>query len=214
MPACDAAGMVLLTFLVVSLVVICTPGPDTALTIRNSLTGGRRGGVATAAGVSGGQLVWTVASVVGLAALLQTSQVLLEWLRLLGAGYLIYLGLRSLVSAWRSAGSEVDRAVPVRQSSGAAFRQGVISNLANPKMVAFFLSLLPQFVLPGVPPVIGFLLLGLLFCLLTFGWLSLYAVLLHRAQALFRRSNVRRAVEGLTGAVLVGLGVRLAAERA
>jgi threonine/homoserine/homoserine lactone efflux protein len=207
--------MVFLAFLAVSLVVICTPGPDTALTIRNSLTGGRRAGVATAAGVSCGQLAWTITSAVGLVALLQTSQSLLEWLKLLGAGYLIYLGLRSLVAAWRSADHPVDGAVPVRRASGAAFRSGVMSNLANPKMVAFFLSLLPQFVPARVPPVIGwFVLLGLVFCLLTFGWLSLYAVLLDRARALFRRRNIRRAVEGLTGAVLVGLGVRLAAERA
>ena len=200
-------------FLGVSLVVICTPGPDTALTIRNSLTGGRRAGVATAAGVSCGQLVWTLASAVGLAALLQTSQLLLEWLRLVGAGYLIYLGLRSLVAAWRSP-EPVEGPVPVRRASGAAFRSGVVSNLANPKMVAFFLSLLPQFVPPGIPPVTAFVLLGLVFCLLTFGWLSLYAVVLDRARTLFRRRNVRRAIEGLTGAVLVGLGVRLAVERA
>ena len=201
----------LLGFLVVSLVVICTPGPDTALTIRNALTGGRHAGVATAAGVATGQLTWTLASAVGLATLLQTSQLLLEWLKLLGAGYLIYLGLRSLIAAWRSA-KPVDRPVPVRRASRAAYRQGVVSNLANPKMVAFFLILLPQFVPSGVPPVTGFVLLGLLFCLLTFGWLSLYAVALDRARALFRRRNVRRAFEGLTGAVLVALGVRLAVE--
>lgn len=202
----------LLGFVGVSLVVICTPGPDTALTIRNTLAGGRRAGVTTAAGVSCGQLVWTLASAVGLAALLQTSQVLLGWLKLLGAGYLIYLGLRSLISAWRST-EPAGAAARVGRRSGAAFRQGLVSNLANPKMVAFFLSLLPHFVPPGIPPVIAFVLLGLLFCLLTFGWLSLYACVLDRARALFRRTAVRRTLEGLTGAVLVGLGVRLATER-
>lgn len=217
-PAWHAAGVLLAlaAFLGVSLVVICTPGPDTALTIRNSLGGGRRAGVATAAGVTCGQLLWTLASAVGLAALLQTSQLLLESLRLLGAGYLIYLGLRSLVAAWRSPHppDHLAPSRPTRRSSGAAFRQGVVSNLANPKMVAFFLSLLPQFVPPGVSPLAGFLLLGLAFGLLTFGWLSLYAVALDRARAVFQRPNVRRAVEGLSGAVLVALGVRLAAEHA
>jgi RhtB (resistance to homoserine/threonine) family protein len=204
--------LLVVAFLGVSLVVICTPGPDTALTIRNSLTGGRRAGVATAAGVACGQLAWTLASAAGLAALLQTSQLLLGWLKLLGAGYLIYLGLRSLISAWRSAGPVDDPAL-VRRASGAEFRQGLLSNLANPKMVAFFLSLLPQFVPPGGHPIAAFALLGLVFCLLTFGWLSLYAVALERARALLRRSAVRRGIEGLTGAVLIGLGVRLAAER-
>ena len=205
--------MVLLAFLGVSLVVICTPGPDTALTVRSSLIGGRRAGTATAAGVSCGQLAWTLASAAGLAALLQASQLLLEGLGLLGAGYLIYLGLRSLLWAWRSA-EPVDDPGPIPPTSGAAFRQGVVSNLANPKMVAFFLSLLPQFVPSGVSPIAGFLLLGLVFSMLTFGWLSLYAVALDRARAWVQRRNVRRAVEGLTGVVLVGLGVRLAADRA
>ena len=203
----------LLGFLAVSLVVICTPGPDTALTIRNSLTGGRRGGVATAAGVATGQLTWTLASAVGLAALLQTSQLLLGWLKILGAGYLIYLGVRSLISAWRSASRPEQVVVQDRRGSGPAFRQGLVSNLANPKMVAFFLSLLPQFVPPRVDPFVAFLLLGLAFGLLTFGWLSLYACVLDRARALFRRSAVRRMLEGLTGAALVGLGLRLATER-
>ena len=145
------------------------------MTIRNSLTGGRRAGVETAAGVSCRQLTWTLASAVGLAALLQTSQLLLGWLKILGAGYLIYLGLRSLISAWRSASPSDQVVVPDRRGGGPAFRQGLVSNLANPKMVAFFLSLLPQFVPPGAHQVFGFLLLGLVFCLLTFGWLSLYA---------------------------------------
>ena len=204
----------LLGFLTVSLVVICTPGPDTALTIRNALAGGRRAGFATAAGVSCGQLTWTVASAIGLAALLQASQLLLGWLKILGAGYLVYLGIRSLISARRSASPPEPVVGPDRRRSDPAFRQGLVSNLANPKMVAFFLSLLPQFVPPGAHQVAGFLLLGLVFCLLTFGWLSLYAATVDRARALFRRRSVRRAVEGLTGAVLVALGVRLAVERA
>lgn len=128
----------MLAFVGVSLVVICTPGPDTALAIRNTLAGGRRGGVLTAAGVSTGQLSWTVASALGLAALLQTSQTVFAWLKLAGAAYLIFLGVRSLMSAWarRSVVGEV--AAPPRLSGTAALRQGLLSNLANPKMVAFF----------------------------------------------------------------------------
>ena len=92
-------------------------------------------------------------------------------------------------------------------------RQGLISNLGNPKMAAFFPSLLPQFVPAGEPTFLPLLLLGLLFCSLTFVWLSAYAVAVARAGDLLRRSRVRRTMEALTGAVLVALGLRLAAEQ-
>jgi RhtB (resistance to homoserine/threonine) family protein len=205
-----------LAFLAVSALVICTPGPDTALTIRNAVTGGRRSGIATAAGVSVGQLVWTVAASLGLASLLQASQPAFEALQLLGAAYLIFLGVQSLRSALRRSpspgGTELDLRTPSR--SGPALRQGLLNNLANPKMAAFFVSLLPQFVVPGTSSTMGFLLLGAIFCGMTFGWLSLYAVVLHRLRNLFLRSRVRRVIDGLSGVVLIGFGVRVAtAER-
>jgi threonine/homoserine/homoserine lactone efflux protein len=202
----------LLAFVGVSLVVICTPGPDTALAIRNTLAGGRRGGVLTAAGVSTGQLSWTVASALGLVALLQASHTVFSWLKLAGAAYLIYLGVRSLISAWcrRSAVGEVATARTL--SGSAAFRQGLVSNLANPKMVAFFLSVLPQFIPPGWSPLAGFLGLGVAFCLLTFAWLSLYAVAVHGGRAFLGRPFVHRAVDTVAGAVLIALGARLATQ--
>ena len=152
--------LALAAFLGVSLVVICTPGPDTALTIRNSLTGGRRAGVATATGVSCGQLIWTLASAVGLAALLADLAAPARVAEAARGGLPDLPRPPLAVAAWRLA-SPVEGPVPVRQASGAAFRQGLVSNLANPKMVAFFLSLLPQFVPPGVHPVTAFVLLGL-----------------------------------------------------
>ena len=97
-------------------------------------------------------------------------------------------------------------------SPGRGLRQGVVSNLANPKMAAFFLSLLPQFAAPGqgAGGVIG---LGLVFCLLTFGWLGLYSAVVDRARRLLGRPGVRRALEGVSGLVLVGFGARLAFQR-
>jgi RhtB (resistance to homoserine/threonine) family protein len=210
---CEHAYVVLLAFIGVSLVVICTPGPDTVLTIRNTLAGGRRGGVFTAAGVSAGQLTWTVASALGLAALLQASQAVFGWLKLAGAAYLIYLGVRSLISAWRRQqfiASELQ--APRRLRGSAALRQGLISNLANPKMIAFFLSVLPQFVSVDRDPLVGFLALGAVFCLLTFAWLSLYAVALDRGRALLNRPAVRKAMDTIAGAALVVLGLRLASQ--
>lgn len=202
----------LLAFLGVALVVICTPGPDTMLTIRNTVAGGRRGGVSTAAGVSCGQLGWTLASAVGLAAVLQTSQAVFGWLKLLGGGHLVYLGLRSLVAASRQHTIFDRNAAPVSLSGAAAFRQGLISNLANPKMVAFFVSLLPQFIPSGWSPFLGFLSLGAAFCLLTFLWLSLYAVALERARSILTRPVIRKTLDVVAGTVLVALGVRISAD--
>ena len=200
----------LLAFCGVALVVICTPGPDTMLTIRNTVAGGQRGGLLTAAGVAAGQLVWTLAAAAGLTALLQTSQTVSLWLKLLGAGYLVYLGVMALVSAYRSPARIGGDAARTALGGPAAFRQGFVSNLANPKMAAFFLSLLPQFVPAGWNLFAGFVMLGAAFCSLTFVWLSLYAVALNRARSVLTRPGVRRALDAVAGTVLVALGARLA----
>jgi len=194
-------SVLLLSFLGVSALVIVTPGQDTALTIRNTLRGGRRDGVLTAVGVATGQLVWAVATSVGLAAVLVASEPAFRAVRLFGAAYLVFLGLQSLVRAVRHVSSpgvvSVGRTRP--------FRQGVISNLGNPKMAIFFTSLLPQF----AHSFGGLLLLGVTFAMMTIAWLSFIA----RAGDVLRRPRVRRVVDAVVGAVLVAFGVRLATER-
>lgn len=208
-------GDQLLAFLGVAVLVIVTPGPDTALTIRNTLLGGRRGGIATALGVVTGQAVWALATSVGLVALLLASEPAFAVVRLAGAAYLVFLGMQSLLAAFRphtrSAATSVGP--PRRLPAHVAVRQGLVSNLGNPKMAAFFPSLLPQFAPAGEPAFLPLLLLGLVFCALTFLWLSAYATVIARAGDLFRRPRVRRGMEGVTGAVLVALGLRLAAEQ-
>ena len=202
-------------FLGISLVVILSPGQDTALTIRNTLVGGRGGGIATAAGVVSGLATWTVASSAGLAALLVASQPLFLAVRLVGADYLVFLGLQVLRVALFTR-SRPDSPSPLRGGSGrgwgSAYRQGLISNLSNPKIVVFFLSLFPQFVDRGQASFARLLLLGLIFCTITFTWLTLYAVVVARIGDFLRRDRVRRALEATTGLVLVGLGLRLATE--
>jgi RhtB (resistance to homoserine/threonine) family protein len=200
-------------FLAVSLLVICTPGQDTALTIRNTLLGGRRAGVATAAGVSSGQAIWTLATSAGLAVILVASGPLFLAVRLAGAAYLIYLGVRSLVKAATrsSSGDDAARDQAGRLAPRTAFWQGLLSNLSNAKMVAFFISLLPQFVGPH-PGFVMLALLGLNFCLLTLVWLIGYAFAIERMKALLLRGRVQRAMDALLGAVLVGLGLRMTRE--
>jgi threonine/homoserine/homoserine lactone efflux protein len=195
----------LLAFLGVSTLLIVTPGQDTALTIRNTLTGGRRAGVRTALGVSSGQAVWALAAAAGLAAVLQASEPAFLALRLAGAAYLVYLGAHAL---WLALRGSAHHAVAARR--GAPYRQGVLSNLGNPKMAVFFTSLLPQFG-HSFAALLG---LGIVFCAMTLAWLSAYAVVIARVGHVLRRPGVRRLIDAVTGAVLVAFGLRLAAERA
>ena len=202
-----------LAFLGVCALVICTPGPDTALTIRNSIVGGRRGGVLTAAGVAAGQLVWTVAASVGIAGLLQASQPAFTALKIVGAAYLAFLGVQSILAAVRGRhDAEEHHRRPPELGPWSAVRQGFISNLANPKMAAFFLSLLPQFVRDPSGGFAALVPLGAVFCLMTFGWLSIYAVVLDRVGPFLQRARVRRILDAVTGTVLVAFGIRLATE--
>ena len=195
-----------LAFIGVSAIVIVTPGQDTALTIRNTLLGGRRNGVRTAFGVSAGQAVWALATSAGVAAVLQASEPTFVAVKLAGAAYLVFLGLQTLVPALRSRESK-----PKASPRGRPLRQGFVSNLGNPKMAIFFTSLLPQF---ATRPAFGALLfLGLVFCLMTLAWLTGYAFAVAKAGDFLRRTRARRALDALTGAVLVALGLRLAAEK-
>jgi threonine/homoserine/homoserine lactone efflux protein len=196
----------LAAFLAVSALVIVTPGQDTALTVRNTLLGGRAAGVLTALGVAAGQATWTVATGIGVGALLVASQPAFLALRIAGGAYLVFLGAQALWSAVRPKPVPLERPVPPR---GRAFRQGLLSNLGNPKMLVFFTSLLPQFGHSAA----GLIALGLVFCSLTAIWLCGYALAVARAGDLLRRGRLRRALDATTGCVLVALGLRLAAER-
>jgi threonine/homoserine/homoserine lactone efflux protein len=181
-------------FLAVAVVVIVSPGPDFALTVKNTVRGG--GGVATALGVVTGQLVWAVAAGAGVAVVLAASHPTFVALRLVGAAYLAWLGLAALLARGGHAG---------RSRPGSPFRQGLVSNLANPKMPVFFISLLPQF--GGSFPALTAH--GLVFASLTLCWLTLVA----RGAAMLLVPRVRRVVDVVTGVVLVALGLRLATER-
>ena len=205
----------LFTFLGLSIVVIATPGPDTALTVRNTLLGGRSVGTFTAMGVSMGQVAWSVATSLGLVAVLLASKPIFQTLKLIGAAYLVYLGIMSLLTACRRGPRPegiMRRRAGTSLSRSAALRQGIINNLANPKMAMFFASVLPQFAPPGDGMLGTLLWLGVLFSMLTFFWLTAYAAAVARAGRLLRESRVARVVEGVAGLTLIGLGVRVATE--
>src|SRR5262249_14590713 len=163
---------------------IVTPGQDTALTIRNTLVGGRRAGISTAFGVSAGQAIWALAAAAGAAALLRASEPALLAVRLAGAAYLVYLGGQAIRPAIPAGGPPAGSG---SRRNLAPVGQGVISNLGNPKMAVFFTSLLPQF----GGSFAALFALGLVFCAMTLAWLSGYAALVARAGDVLRRSRVR-----------------------
>ena len=199
----------LVAFLGVAVLVIVTPGPDTAMTIRGTLLGGRRAGVMTAVGVISGQACWTLAASAGITALLVASEPAFMALKLVGAAYLVYLGTQAILAAVRGTVShEPAPMCRVRLPARTAYRQGLVSDLGNPKMAAFFTSLLPQF---GTS-FLGMLALGLTFCVLTWLWLAAYATAVASMHATLRRPRVRRTIEAVTGTVLLALGLRLATE--
>jgi threonine/homoserine/homoserine lactone efflux protein len=198
-------SVLLLSFVGVSALVIVTPGQDTALVIRNTLRGGRRGGVLTAAGVSTGNFAWAIATSAGLAAVLVASEPAFHALRWCGAAYLVYLGLQSIYRAARN----LSRNGAVPRAKPRPYREGVLSNLGNPKIAIFFSSLLPQF----AHSFAGLLVLGFLFASMGLAWLSFYAVVVEKLGDVLRRTAVRRAIDAVVGAVLVAFGARLAVER-
>jgi threonine/homoserine/homoserine lactone efflux protein len=170
----------------------------------------------TALGVSTGQTIWALAASAGVVAILLASEPLFLALRLAGAAYLVFLGLQSLWAALRP--NDAKTAIAGRTgsrplSTSKAYRQGVISNLGNPKMAAFFTSLLPQFAPQEGPAFLTLFALGLLFSLMTLTWLIGYAFAVARASRFLQRPGIRRVLDGLTGAALLALGLRLATER-
>jgi threonine/homoserine/homoserine lactone efflux protein len=199
-----------LLFLGIVTLLTITPGADMAMVARSVFTGGRRDAFATTLGISAGCLVWALASAVGVAAVLAASQTAYDAMRLVGAAYLVWLGVQSLLAARRGAAAP-DEALGPRRSS--PFRQGLLTNLFNPKIAVFYTTFLPQFIGPGDPALLLSLALAGVHIAIGIAWLSLYALLLDRAVAAFKGSGLRRTLDAITGTVLVGLGLRLAAER-
>jgi threonine/homoserine/homoserine lactone efflux protein len=181
---------------------------------KNVLVHGRRAALGTSLGVSAGLSVWTVAAAVGVASLVRASAVAFTVLKLAGALYLIWLGLQALRAAGHAASAEEERS-GARPGLGAlgGFRQGFLSDIANPKIGVFFTSLLPQFVDPGRPVLLPFLALGAVFVFMTAVWLCAYCLVAARAAQTLRRPRVKAALDRMTGVVLIAIGLRLATER-
>jgi threonine/homoserine/homoserine lactone efflux protein len=202
----------LLAFAGVSLLLAVTPGPDMAVVTKNALAHGRRGVLLTTTGIALALAVWISATAVGLSALLRASGEALFVLKLVGAAYLAYLGVRTLLDSRRPP-SDLLTAAPEPPPAHAIFRQGFLSAMSNPKLGVFFVTFLPQFVAPGQPVLQRLFLLGVIFAVIGWTWMNVYGLFVTRMRDFITAPRVRQWMERVTGIVLLGFGARLAVER-
>jgi threonine/homoserine/homoserine lactone efflux protein len=196
----------LLPFVGTAILIALTPGADTALVVRNALVAGAAPARRTALGTASGLMVWGAASACGVAAVLNASAEAYTTVKLAGAAYLIWLGIQAI----RHAGAHEPTG---GTGAGSPFRQGLLCNLLNPKAGVFFTALLPQFVSPQDPALAVSLLMTTIAAAASLIWLTVYATIIPWAGDVLRRAPVRRAIDRVTGTVLIGLGVRLALSR-
>lgn len=210
----------LIAFAGLALVLVLTPGANIMLVIRSSLGGGPRAGIAAALGIALGHFVHASASALGLSLLLRTSDVAFTVMKVAGAAYLAYLGVRSFLAAWRGRARTFDavegeeatvasNAAPPRWSRRFLL-DGFLCNVLNPKVALFYLALLPQFIAPGEPVLGRSLLLAAIHACISVSWQSVLSLALGRIRPWLARPAVYRTLEALTGLLLVGFGVRLA----
>jgi RhtB (resistance to homoserine/threonine) family protein len=205
-----------LAFTLAAAVLTIAPGPDTMLVIRNVLRGDRRDGVLTTLGICSGLFVHATLSACGMSMLLMHSATAFRLLKLAGAGYLVWLGLQSLRHALRTPtlADRLEAVVPAgRRALWPCFRDGVLSNVLNPKTAIFYLAFLPQFIGPTEPVLRKSLLLAGIHYVEGIVWLVALSILVDHTRRVLLTSAVRRWLEGLCGAVLLGFGARLALER-
>ncbi len=202
----------LILFAGIALLLAVTPGPDMAVVAKNALAHGRRGVVLTTTGIALALSIWVTATALGLSALLRTSSELLFVLKLVGAAYLTYLGLRTLLEL-RHRPDDLLAAAPPAAPAHSIFRQGFLSAISNPKLGVFFVTFLPQFVGPGQALLPRLLELGLVFAIIGWLWMNVYGLLVTRVRDLIMAPRVRQWLGRVTGVVLLGFGARLALER-
>ena len=200
-------------FIATAVVLVMTPGQDTFFILGRSLSGGRASGVAAVLGNTAGGVIHTIAAALGLSALLATSPYAFMAVKFAGAAYLVYIGIRALVS--RSNGLTGSDAAVGDDGRWSAFRQGIVTNLLNPKVVLFFLALMPQFIeASSTHKVAAFLALGLSFVTLGVVWCLVLVIAAAKLRAAFlRRPSMASVLNKVAGAMFIGLGLKLATAR-
>ena len=200
-------------FIATAVFLVITPGQDTFFILGRSLASGRAAGIAAALGITAGSIIHTFLAALGLSALLATSQYAFMAVKFAGAAYLIYIGVRALLT--RDAGLPGAECPISVDSRWSAFRQGIVSNLLNPKVALFFLALMPQFIVANSShKVAAFLVLGLSFVALGVVWCLVLAIGAAGLRGAFlRRPSMASMLNKVAGAMFIALGLRLATAR-
>lgn len=197
-------------FVLAVLLISASPGPAMALIFRRAALGGFSGAVPTVLGLELGLYVWALCAAAGLAAIVAASQVAFVILRVVGAAFLVYLGVRAWHAAWRGGGPSAPSAEAARAGWGKAFGEGTLVQLANPKAAVFMVAFYPQFVPADRPLFATTAMLALLQVAIEIVFYLSLAAVVGRAGAWFRRTTIRRRLEAVSGTVLIALGLRLA----
>lgn len=199
-------------FIIACVLLIILPGPDTAIVTKNTIVAGRKGGFQTMIGSCVGLSIHTIATVAGLSAIIVQSALAFTIIKYVGAVYLCYLGIKTLIQM-RAKKNQVDEEVLIEAKGSSYFKQGFLTNITNPKVAVFFLTFLPQFLAPGSEPFWSFLLMGIIYAVLTFLWFLFYVFLLDKIRNFMKRPATQAITEVLTGFVLIGFGIKLAFEK-
>ena len=208
-------GSALASFALLAGLLTILPGLDTALILRSALTQSRRHAYSTALGIMSGTFAWGAAAAVGAAALLAASELAFTILKIVGAAYLVYLGVSMIVASFRRhAITPVDAPARPAGSLWAAYGRGALTNLLNPKVGVFYIALIPQFIPPGVMPLAMGLLLALVHVLESLVWFSAIILATQFARRWLQSPRVSRWIDRITGGVVVGFGAVLALESA
>ncbi|MEV7098436.1 LysE family translocator [Amycolatopsis sp. NPDC051045] len=207
-------GATAVSFLLVVVLGAMSPGPDFVVVTRSALAGGRRAGMAAGTGIALGVFAWVVAIALGVAAVLTASAVAFTVVKLAGAAYLVVLGVKAWLAVRRGEYRNLGEATGTQPlEAGAAFRQGLVTNLLNPKVAVYFLALLPQF-LPADGSTLQTLELAAIATAGTVVWFVTLAVVVGALKKFFGNGRVRRGLDAVLGTVLVALGLKVAAETA
>jgi threonine/homoserine/homoserine lactone efflux protein len=193
----------------VILLAAISPGPDFVIVVRSVMTAGRRAGMACAAGIASGALVWAAVTSLGVASLLAASAVAFTVVKLVGAAYLVFLGVQALLAARRGGYQQVPEPGGREKGVWGAFVAGLVTNLFNPKVAVFFLALWPQFLPAGASVLDTAVLAGVAVGTVLL-WYLLLANVLTALRGFLTASKVRRTIDAVMGTLLVGLGVRIA----
>ncbi|MEK4283569.1 LysE family translocator [Ureibacillus sp. FSL K6-0165] len=202
-------------FVLMCVLLILLPGPDFAIVTKNTVTRGKFGGMKTALGTCCALLIHTTAAILGLSALIVKSAFLFSIFKYVGAIYLIYLGIKTFWSLRKKKDEvEVEFAQEGTLSNTSCFKQGFLTNILNPKVALFFLTFFPQFVNTSSDTFMPFLIMGITYTILTALWFIFYIYLIDYISVFIKNARTQRVIEGITGAILIGFGLRLALEKA